>query len=140
MRSRAVVFVVVGLSAEKQLSAVLPYLDGRHLALTSMSRDERAVVALSVDHLVEVVVCAVETSATDEIGALIAPAGGELAIVRPNPHRRHRETKAAASIQRAAEHGLDAVAIAAVLDLPIERVYDVLRPGRADVRRAAAYN
>jgi hypothetical protein len=137
-RPRACVYVLAGIDLVKQERLLLTYAADHGLALTSVTGDHRGAVALVEAGCIDVVLVVTDTRITDEIGGRV---GDHLVVVRPSPHRRHRESKSAASIQRAADHGLDAAAISTILAIPIEAVWDVLRPGRLTDRRAGApYN
>lgn len=124
--TRAIAVVLPGLAAYKQESALLGFIAEQGLTLVSVTADHRSALALTDAGLVDVVVVAVDTRLTDEMAAHMARHGGELAVVRPSPHRRVRENRAAATILRAAERGLSATDIAEILGLELPVVLDVL--------------
>jgi len=130
---RAVALILPGLAVEKQQAAVLDFADAHHYALISVTGDRHAAISLGQDGLIDLVLSAFDDASTDAV----AEAGVELAVVRPHPHRRARESKSAATITRAAEHGLDAGTIAEILGLSVVAVDAVLHPGRPVDRRAS---
>lgn len=146
-RRRAIVLVLPRFTAEKQERVVLPFIAEQGYILVSVTADPDSAVALVAAGLVDVVVAATNTALTDELAEVLAIHGGELALARPNPHRRVREDRAAATIKRAAERGLSAQDIAAILELDLERVLGVLgpstppgaRPGRINGHPVGAY-
>jgi hypothetical protein len=142
MTRRATVLVLPGIPVLKQEKAALGFfLAQRRLAWVSLTGDPHAVVALIVAHVIDVVVCCVDTRLTDELVPCVEAAGGRLEVIRRDPHHQARTDRQEQAIrQAAARSGASPDVVASVLGIEVEAVLKALKrlpvPAAADVERS----
>lgn len=124
MARRRVCIVVLPqvMDRAKQLANTLEWAALHKCVLTSVTEDLHAARALALDHLVEVVLTAVDTPAVLDLELQLQGSDVEVQVVR----RIYRRSAISTKILDAAGRGVDSVSIALVLNVDLAQVIATL--------------